>query len=65
MAHPSLYYQYQELFNRYLRTLSMVGTMICVGDIVMSGIREDRQISNKCSAELYNNIVQMKLIGCF
>lgn len=29
----------------------MLGTMICVGDIAMNGAREDRQVSNKCSAE--------------
>lgn len=33
------------------------------GAVVMSGAREDRQICDKCNAEKYNDIVQMKLKG--
>lgn len=33
------------------------------GAVVMSGAREDRQICDKCNAEKYNDIVEMKLKG--
>lgn len=42
----------------------MLGTMICAGDIVMSGIKGERQTSDKCNGEKYNNICTDE-ISCF
>lgn len=52
MVHPSLYHQYQglfNLFNKWLRAPSMLGTMICAGDIMMSwgkGRQTNKQVIN-------------------
>lgn len=65
MAHPSLYVSTKSSFvNRCLRAAFMLGTMICAGDIVMSGIKGERQTSDKCNGEKYNNICTDE-ISCF